>query len=405
MAGTRRLTQLTARAEAVAAFPPGRLVVALSGGADSAALAYLAARRGPARAIHVQHGQAVSDQLAGAAEGIASALHLPLQMLSVTVEPWSEGAARQIRYQRLVSDLAPDEWILTGHTADDQAETVLAHLLRGTGLAGLQGIPSRRPLIARPLLAVTRSETRELATLAGLPWFDDPTNWDLGPLRNRLRLRLLPQLEAEYNPGFRQHLVELAAITAAGEEPDLLLPQVGEGVLRLPAPMLLAVSPQRATRSLHNVLRPWRGGYGLSRKEIDRVWTVLERRARSAQLAGGVRVERMGPWLVFTQGQPSGEVIEQWRVPGTVQAGRFRFEAVVTEDRPVMPLSPWSAVFDFDQLGEELSVEVAANDRPLVRVGERVIWSPGRWQPRAGWIEPATRRYLSALCVEEPWHQ
>ncbi|HEX5672407.1 MAG TPA: tRNA lysidine(34) synthetase TilS, partial [Acidimicrobiia bacterium] len=211
MVGTRRLNQLTESVKEAADFPPPPFVVALSGGADSAACAWIAALLGPTRAIHVHHGLAASDLMAAAARSVAHALGIEVDVVHIEVVPWSEGRARKLRYEALLGGLVEGEWVLTGHTADDQAETVFANLLRGAGVEGLTGIPSRRPPLARPLLGVDRSTTRELATLASLKWTDDPTNLDLGPLRNRLRLRLLPQMEAEYNLSFRQHLVDVAA--------------------------------------------------------------------------------------------------------------------------------------------------------------------------------------------------
>ncbi len=407
MVGTRRLKELTAGLAATVSFPPDGLVVALSGGADSAALAYLAAPTGRARAIHVHHGLSASDRLASAATAAASALGLTFEVRSVTVRRWSEGAARNERYRALLGALEPEEWLLTAHTADDQAETVLANLLRGSGVTGLAGIPPRRPPLARPLLGVERAATRELATLARLPWVDDPTNADPGPLRNRLRRRLLPQLEAEYNPAVRQHLAEVAQITSAFGEDEKVPAEHRDGAIRLPVPMLEAVPRRQAVRSLQEALRPWRHGYGFTRAEFDRLWAVVERRMVATEIAGGLRAERSGPWLIITrQGTASPPPAKEWALPGSMHWGGFRFEAIVTSERPsALPLSPWLGVFDLDRVGEVLTVEAGPKARPRVRSGDRVIWEPGRWRPRSGWIDGATRRYLSTLCEEEAWHR
>ena len=175
MVATRRLETLSASLGQRLDLPGHPWVVALSGGADSAALAWLTSRMASIRTVHVHHGLLASDALEQAARAVAEVLKVDIEVRSVTLEKFDENEARNLRYAALRSALGDGDWLLTGHTADDQAETVLANLLRGAGVDGLAGIPSRRENIARPMLAISRSETRELATLAGLPWTDDPT--------------------------------------------------------------------------------------------------------------------------------------------------------------------------------------------------------------------------------------
>ena len=272
-------------------------MIALSGGADSATLAWLTSRLRPIRSVHVHHGRPASDALEQAARAVAAALSVPIEVRKVELEKFNENDARDLRYRALTSALGDRDWLLTGHTADDQAETVLAHLLRGSGIDGLAGIPARRDNIARPMLAITRSETREMATLAGLPWMDDPTNDDLGPLRNRIRLQLIPHLEAEFNPALRRHLVVAAR---AISESNAGSPDVGEeidGGWRVPAGVLWAMGQGQAVRSVRPVVRRLRAGYGLDQSESERIWKVVVGSAEAAELAGGLRVERSGPWL------------------------------------------------------------------------------------------------------------
>ena len=214
---TRRLAELTRSISARSVWPDGELVVALSGGADSAALAALSP--GAVRLAHVNHGFPASPQMEAAARQIADTLGLRLAVHRLDRVPANEGVARTERYRALLADLAPGEWLLTGHTRDDQAETVLAHLLRGSGVDGLAGIPRHRQSIWRPLLDVSRSETRELATLRGLAWRDDPQNEDPRPTRNRIRNWLLPTLEAEFNPSVRDALVNAARAFSSLESP------------------------------------------------------------------------------------------------------------------------------------------------------------------------------------------
>ena len=375
--------------------------MALSGGADSAACAWLAAYLGPTRALHIHHGLPTSDLMERAARAVSGELDIRVEVVEIEVDPWSEGKARQLRYEALLGALEPGEWLLTGHTADDQAETVFANLLRGAGIEGLAGIPARRAPVARPLLGVDRSGTRELATLAGLAWNDDPANFDLGPLRNRLRLRLLPQIEAEYNPSFRQHLVDVARTASALDQGPVVSP-VGTGnEFRLPVPMLNAVGPEVAIRSIRDAVRRFRDGYSLSRPETERVWKVLQRSLTATELAGGIKVRVVDLWLVFTIASNRPAPID-WRVPGSISWGRFHLEASVAHGRPsAMPLSPWQVVLDFDRVGDILSIRSGPGGAPELLAGDRVIWEVGRRSHASGWIDDTTRRYLCAQCVEE----
>lgn len=298
MVATRRLSALTETVEARLDLPDGPLLVALSGGADSACLAWLATRHQPAvRSVHVHHGLPASDQMEEAAKGIADFLDLPIEIHRVTLTRFSEAEARTERYRALESSSATDEWILTAHTADDQAETVLANLLRGAGVDGLAGIPWRRGHIARPLLAISRSETRELATLVGLPWADDPANLDRFPLRNRIRHQLIPQLEAEYNPGLRRHLVAAAQGLAEVRVPAVAIGEPTGLGWRAPNGVLWAMGRPGAINVMRAIVRTIRSGYGLDRAEAERVWAVISGEAAAAELTGGVKVWRSGPWL------------------------------------------------------------------------------------------------------------
>ena len=404
MAGTRRLRELTAAISGDIDLPAGGLAVALSGGADSAACAYFAATTGRARAIHVHHGLTDSESMEAAAVAVAASLGLDLTVERISIDRWSEASARNERYRALLAALQPEEWLLTGHTADDQAETVLANLLRGTGLDGLAGIPSRRHPIARPLLSIDRAQTRELATLASLPWRDDPANLDRGPLRNRIRGELIPKLEAEFNPGLRRHLQDLASNASQLSSENLVVAEADERRSRLPSGMLHAVGRERAMRSLREALRPLRGGYAPTRAESLRILEVLEGRLAATELGGGLRVERLGPWLQVASPEDRPETPRMWKVPGSISWGGFRLEAVVSSSPPsAMPLSPWQAVLDLDRIGESLVIETRPGGGPRIRSGNKVVWDPGVRVYSLGWVDGATGRYLSALCEDEPW--
>jgi tRNA(Ile)-lysidine synthase len=182
--------------------PAAAWSVALSGGLDSTVLLHAlsglrpAILRGPLRAIHVNH-QLHPDAAEWAARCAAfcAAMHVPLEVFTVQIDARGgdglEAAARRARYDAFRRSLAPRDRLLTAHHLDDQAETVLLNLLRGSGVLGLAGIPPRAPLgagtVCRPLLEVSRAELLQYARRVGLSWVDDPANQDARLDRNYLR--------------------------------------------------------------------------------------------------------------------------------------------------------------------------------------------------------------------------
>ena len=240
----RRLADLAARALAGVGVPEDGdgVAVAVSGGADSLALLHaLRVLSGPRRwrlaVLTVDHGlrpRSAAD--AAFVADHAKSLGLPARLLTLTPADLEahraagpEGAARAARYAALwpAADDLGCPWLATGHTLDDQAETVLLQLLRGTGPDGLAGMPVRSGRLLRPLLAVRRSETRACCTATGLAWREDPTNATDGPLRNQVRHHLLPLLE-QLRPGATQTLARTA--TLAADERTWLDPLVAEAV-------------------------------------------------------------------------------------------------------------------------------------------------------------------------------
>ena len=433
MAGSRRLTRLSGDvlAHTKPHLPEGRLAVALSGGADSAVCAWAAHRLGDTvRAVHIDHGWPASAALRSAALAVAGHLGLRLSVVETEVGsgPSPEAQARLARYQALEDELAPDEWLLTGHTMDDQAETVLGNLLRGAGAAGLSGIPRRRGRIVRPLLDVTRSETRELAALLGLPWTDDPTNVDTALRRNALRREIIPYLETRLNPSFRAALVRLASAIDADER--MFDAAVGEfsmqidgSTVRLPAPLLATVPDPVAVRAARRALRQIHHGYPGSSADVATVLSVA-RGGRPAELAGSVWVARTGVWVTMERSDLEMTLpAVPWALPGGIEVGPWVLEAWLEETRPVaFPLSPFVEVFDGDTMPASVTVrsiepgdrvaivggtkplaDVLAeaqipptrrSDWPVVATDGEVIWVPGVRRAHAGWVGTATRRYL-----------
>jgi tRNA(Ile)-lysidine synthase len=236
----RLVADRAARALGAAGAPePGDgVAVAVSGGADSLALLHaLRALAGPRRwrlaVVTVDHGMRPGSAADAAfVADHAKAIGLPARVCTLTPGDLArhrpagpEGAARAARYEALwpAADELGCPWLATGHTLDDQAETVLLQLLRGAGPDGLAAMAVRTGRLLRPLLGVRRAETRSCCAAAGLAWREDPTNAGDGPLRNRVRHHLLPLLE-DLRPGATQTLARTAALAA--DERDWLDPLV-----------------------------------------------------------------------------------------------------------------------------------------------------------------------------------
>ena len=201
---------------------PGDLVlVACSGGADSLALAAALAFEAPklavrAGAVVVDHGlQEGSAEVAQRAAGTARGLPLdPIEVVRVRVPQAPEGleaAARSVRYAALDAAAVRHgaRLVLLGHTLDDQAETVLLGLTRGAGTRSLSGMPRARDRFRRPLLGVTRDQTRTSCRVEGLTWWEDPMNADPAFTRVRAR-RALVELERDLGPGVAAALARSA---------------------------------------------------------------------------------------------------------------------------------------------------------------------------------------------------
>lgn len=218
---------------------PGETVlVAVSGGIDSVVLLDLLQRLGPDYGIslhvaHLDHGLRGASSYSDAqfVERLAEERGLPIRMSRL--EPGSlsdhrkhgpEGAAREARYAFLESVAAEigAERIALGHTANDQAETILHRLTRGTGPAGLRGIPPVRHPYVRPLIEATRNEILAYAQERKLVWRVDASNADTSFTRNRIRHRVLPELET-INPKVAEAICRGSLLAAEAEEASRFL--------------------------------------------------------------------------------------------------------------------------------------------------------------------------------------
>lgn len=289
--------------------------VALSGGPDSLALTAVAAQLRPTTAVVVDHGlQPGSADVAEAARAQAVALGcVAAQVIRVQVgtEGGPEAAARAARYAALAA--YHDGPVLLGHTLDDQAETVLLGLGRGSGVRSIAGMRPYDPPWCRPLLGVRRAVTHDACRELGLTAWRDPHNSDPRFTRTRLRAEVLPLLEDVLGGGVAEALARTAtALREDGELIDTLaaraLPgaKVGDG-LRVSALATLDAPVRR------RVIRAWLlagGATGLTDKQIRGVDALVT--AWRGQ--GGVAVGSSVPDERLFAGRRDG-VLTLWREP------------------------------------------------------------------------------------------
>jgi tRNA(Ile)-lysidine synthase len=260
----------------------------VSGGADSLALLVLAVAAGcEVTAVHVDHG--LREGSAAEADGVraaAAAFGAGFRSERVTVEPGPnlEARARGARYRVLPPD------VLTGHTADDQAETVLLNLLRGAGLDGLAGIA---PGPRHPILALRRRETRALCQVMGLTPVDDPSNADPVHRRNRVRHELLPLLDAIAQRDVAGIIARQAPLLR--DEAELL-----DGLAAVLDPTdarALAAAPVALSR---RAVRLWLAAgceHPPDAATVERVLAVAGGHAKAADIGADRRVARTGQRL------------------------------------------------------------------------------------------------------------
>ena len=252
---------------------PNRFVVAFSGGLDSTVMLHaLAASRSSQQtcitAVHVDHG--LQDDSAAWSErckAFASDIGVDFVAMKVDVDvargQGTEAAARRARYDAFRNFLTAGDWLLSAHHKDDQAETLLLNLMRGSGPAGLAGIGELLPLgagwLVRPLLSFSRSELESYAAVHDLSWIDDPSNEDRRYDRNYLRHEIMPLLAARW-PDAAGRLKRSAVL--AGEASALLdqladadYRELGDRPDRLALEKLRQLGPERQRNVLRYVIR------------------------------------------------------------------------------------------------------------------------------------------------------
>ncbi len=312
-----------------------RVLVACSGGLDSMALLHLlvacaGARRLDVVVAHVDHGLrgAASEADRKHVEAEAAALGLACHVSEIDVEaarqsqsnrarPTLQEAARTLRYRALdeIARCMGASRIATAHHLDDQAETVLLRVLRGTSSEGLGGIPeaSRDGRIVRPLLGLRRSELSSYARERGLCWREDASNDDPHYARNRLRADWLPGLAEAFNPNLAEALARLAdgqrrerewlePIVAA--EFDATFDRIDAGRLESPAERWTSLPEALARRLVVRAVGHLGGGRELDRRHVERALAFLREGpgapgGREIELPAPLRLRRERGRLIF----------------------------------------------------------------------------------------------------------
>ena len=305
--------------------PPGSSVlIGLSGGSDSVALVWLLqelsrhggfAVAGLAHLNHQIRPDAAKDE--AFCRDLATRCGLPIIVESQDVPGHAAGqrlsiedAARRVRYDflgRAAGQLGADV-IAVGHTEDDQAETFLLKLARGAGLTGLGAIYPRRDAVVRPLIDVSRAELRDYLRQRGESWVEDDTNADLGNPRNRVRHRVLPELDQAYGGPTRPGIARAAGLIredaewideqANGRYLELCK-AVARGV-EIDAIALMAEPVAIRRRVILRALRSVSGGREIGLDHIEAALEVAAGRTGAVDLPGS-RLEPRGEKLVLLQ--------------------------------------------------------------------------------------------------------
>jgi len=448
---------LVRRLAAALATPDGpaageHLLVAVSGGPDSTALLVALAELAPARglrltAAHVDHGLRGAEGVAEADQVAALATRLGVLFVRraapVPAGPDLEARARRTRYQalaRLAGEVGARR-IVTGHTQDDQVETLLLRLLRGAGRRGLGAMRPARGRLLRPLLATTRADVRRFLAERGLGFAVDRTNADLRHARNRVRRLLVPLLRAEFNPRLGPALAGLAerlrdeddflAAAAAGRARELV---VGD-YLRT----AVAEEPPALAR---RIVQGWleRGARrGVGAVHVARVLGLAAGRARGAvAVPGPARVVREGDVLVRRLGRAAVEASFAFEIgPGRTvahPAGGWRIAFSPPRARgagEARPTGAAHALFDANALPGGLVLRSPARgDRvrllaggtrklqdilvdakvpretrallPVLAAGPEILWVPGLARGAAAPVGPTTTRIVEAVFERDP---
>ncbi|MGS0763223.1 tRNA lysidine(34) synthetase TilS [Syntrophomonas curvata] len=362
---------------------PGELIiVGVSGGPDSMALLHILASLRPGlgfdlAAAHLNHGlrpeAAAEENFVReycASRGIAFySCRLDIGQLARREKKSLEEAGRESRYRYFaeLADKLGASRIATAHHQDDNAETVLLNLVRGSGIKGLRGIRPLNGMIIRPLLCLTRSDIENYLDINSIEYCIDQSNYSTDYLRNRIRHQLLPLLKQDYNPRIMESLNQLAAIAAAENEAmeletdrwgrDLIKRNAADEII-LDTGGLGQLHPAYQRRIIRKVLFALQGERGWDFKDIELVRDLLTKSgsSKSLQLKKGLYVKKIYRQLVFGS-QPPDQVSFSYKikVPGQLYIPEidkaFGFYLLARED-----FCPAAGDFylDYDKIEGEL---------------------------------------------------
>jgi len=427
---------------------PGTAVLAVSGGPDSVAMLDLLHTLAPELGLslvvaHADHGiQADSRTVGQAVEALAQRYGLPFELGELRLGPdATETAARSARYAWLADVRRRREarYLVTAHHRDDQVETVLLRLLRGSAPAGLAGMPARaRGGLVRPLLTFTRDDLAEYVAARGLPVHDDPANRDPKHLRSWVRTVLLPVVYARLGARARDDVARAGRAAALERRawnralrhlPDLELRVHEEGfdvaraglagyddalavsVLRAAARRAgLVLGVQRARRLVQLAQRPSGrrqalGGGWVAEVAFDRLRVSRARRAGAREVVKVVGSEergraQFGTFRVEWSAGPAPERLARGDWTTWIAGGDWQVRLVRAGDR----LVPLGAVGHRPVRRLLMEARVPRSDRaqyPIVARGETILWVPGICRsatdlPRPG--TPAVRVDVTKHC-------
>ncbi len=293
-----------------------RVLLAVSGGGDSMALLEAAALLAPGLGLqlhvaHVDHATRAGSAAEQATVAEAARLRgASFDGMRIDPGDCSEDAMRRARHDALatMADRGDCRWILLGHSADDQVETILFRFLRGAGLGGLAGMRRVRGRLVRPLLDCRRAELRAFLDARGVAWMEDPDNLAPRYARTRLRVGVLPALEAAFGRGALDHLLDQAPRWRADE--DYLEEQAARllayatrpgalpGVAALDAAALVEAHAALRARALRSWLRHGTG-HTPSARELAALEHWLQGLGEGGVDVAGGRVRRDGGRLVL----------------------------------------------------------------------------------------------------------
>jgi len=343
--------------------------VAYSGGLDSTVLLHIAVDvLGPAsiQAIHVNHGLSnQADSWQAHCQHVAVLLGCAFTACKVEVKNTGEGleaAARSARYGVFAQQLQHGGVLLMGHHADDQIETVLLNLARGSGVAGLSGIPVQRNLangqLYRPLLDIPRQALQEYAVLHDLPYIEDESNASLQFDRNYLRHKVIPRLSERFS---HLHSAVTASTRAMAEAEELLSESAYRDMPIDQRQLAVDALAELSSARRHNVLRYWFGHHAeqhLSRTSLS----VLDGFILSHR-GDAINEHSQGDWVFYcqrgvlhiTQNEPQAdcEWSAHWRFDQPLQTPYGTLSAEPVDSGWVFPES---VEVSFRRGGEKLKV-------------------------------------------------